>query len=132
MRVFDLSKWRGHGLDLLGCPLIGTIPDGLGIEPGVLEILGTHYAVRMADPTENAIGVQKIKLDGDGSEKTLGLHAVCPYCGYQDDNSWELPDSDGELECGQCYAVMEMVRDVTVTYSTYPAKPPLVISTAWI
>lgn len=44
---------------------------------------------------------------------------TCPYCGYKDRDSWEAPDEDDEYECSDCGRAFQMVRNVTVTYSTY-------------
>lgn len=27
---------------------------------------------------------------------------VCPYCGYEDPDSWEAPDGEGTRECPRC------------------------------
>ncbi len=42
---------------------------------------------------------------------------VCPYCGYEEGDSWELPD-DGEHECGGCEKTFIYYRDVEVTYTS--------------
>lgn len=47
---------------------------------------------------------------------------VCPHCGYEFNNSWELGD-DGELDCGQCDTPFMFMRHVEVTYSTYFKEP---------
>lgn len=44
---------------------------------------------------------------------------VCPWCGYEDRDSWEVDDSDEDMECGRCEKHFSMERDVSVTYSTY-------------
>jgi hypothetical protein len=48
---------------------------------------------------------------------------VCPYCGFEDIDSWELRDDDDEKhECGNCNSVFSYQRTVTVTYSTQPVS----------
>lgn len=42
--------------------------------------------------------------------------AMCPYCGYEQSDSWEL--SDGEYECPDCGNSYEVEVVVTVEYST--------------
>lgn len=41
---------------------------------------------------------------------------TCPYCGYEESDSWEI--SEGERECGDCGHSYEVERIVTVEYST--------------
>lgn len=44
---------------------------------------------------------------------------VCPYCGFEDGDSWEL-DSDGEddYQCGSCEKEFSYERDISITYTT--------------
>lgn len=46
---------------------------------------------------------------------------VCPFCGCQNADSWELPDEDERYECAECGKVFKYERCVEVTYIS--AKP---------
>lgn len=46
-------------------------------------------------------------------------NAVCPYCGYMDKDSWELPENDNETQCASCGKEYFYERYVSATYSTY-------------
>ena len=46
---------------------------------------------------------------------------TCPYCGYEDKDSWEFRGDDGEEDeviCPSCEETMLCSRNITVTYST--------------
>lgn len=43
--------------------------------------------------------------------------ATCPWCGYEDKDSFELED-DGEYECNSCGKPFVVCRNVDVHYST--------------
>lgn len=43
---------------------------------------------------------------------------VCPYCGYEFGDSWELGE-EGGLECDKCGKEFEFYRNIEVTYCTY-------------
>lgn len=44
---------------------------------------------------------------------------VCPYCGYQDRDSWEHDDNDGEeIECLLCERSFTLEVHTVVTYTT--------------
>jgi len=45
---------------------------------------------------------------------------ICPYCGYEQMNSWEIPGDDGTVECGRCEKEFDFTRNVEVTFSTTP------------
>ena len=51
-------------------------------------------------------------------------NVVCPYCGYEEKDSWELDFGPGlggeeELQCSDCGEMFMAYRDVEVTYSTW-------------
>ena len=46
---------------------------------------------------------------------------VCPYCGYEMGDAWELGllgDGDAEVQCGRCEGWYHVSAHVSVTYST--------------
>jgi len=43
---------------------------------------------------------------------------VCPGCGDELGDSWELSDDDGDEQCGECGITFTWERHVEVTYST--------------
>ena len=47
---------------------------------------------------------------------------VCPWCGYVNRDSWELPDEDDAYECPSCGKTFEYMRQTTVTYSSRRLK----------
>ena len=46
---------------------------------------------------------------------------VCPYCGYEHSDAWELSADDGDYECGNqdCGKTFRYSRMVTVEYTTF-------------
>lgn len=49
-------------------------------------------------------------------------YITCPYCGYEDRDSWECVDEDDEYECGMCGEVFEYVRNYEITYTSRKRK----------
>lgn len=47
-------------------------------------------------------------------------NATCPWCGYENVDSWEL--EDGEYDCGSCEKPFVVERQIEVTYSTFKPK----------
>ena len=43
---------------------------------------------------------------------------TCPWCGYEEGDSWEAEDSDDERQCGVCDKIFSYERHVEVTYSS--------------
>lgn len=41
---------------------------------------------------------------------------ICPHCGYEHGDSWEM--GEGDNECSECEKPFSMSRNVSVTYST--------------
>ena len=46
----------------------------------------------------------------------------CPYCGYEDKDSWEMHDDSGTWYCKECTEAFDVERIVSVTYSTYKKR----------
>lgn len=42
----------------------------------------------------------------------------CPYCGYEDEDSWEFDQEEGTTECKNCEKEFNVTRNIEVTYST--------------
>ena len=52
---------------------------------------------------------------------------VCPYCGYEEPDAWEMflrPDleDEGEVSCGKCEKDYYCIREVSVYYTTQPLE----------
>mgnify|MGYP001248578645 CR=1 FL=1 len=44
---------------------------------------------------------------------------VCPYCGYEDKDSWERSDDSDIISCNNCDKIFSYTRWVDVSYCTY-------------
>ena len=59
----------------------------------------------------------------------LTSHAICPYCGHVERDSWEIrlsdgyDEGDGNHDCGACGKTYHMSRRVTVEYRTRKIEP---------
>lgn len=42
----------------------------------------------------------------------------CPYCDFEDKDSWEFEQDEAVHECGSCEKEFNVVRNIEVTYST--------------
>ena len=50
---------------------------------------------------------------------------TCPYCGYEDRDSWEVDFGNSEcmeIECSNCGKEMGVTRNVSVSYTSYKPK----------
>lgn len=43
---------------------------------------------------------------------------VCPYCGYEQRDSWELTEDTGETYCDECERTFGYQRFTEYTYTT--------------
>lgn len=51
---------------------------------------------------------------------------TCPFCGYQDKESWkafDLNEEDKETECSECGKPFHVTRNVSVDYTSREIKP---------
>lgn len=61
---------------------------------------------------------------------------VCPYCGHEEKDSWEIDfgpglDGDSEPTCGSCGEEYVAQRHVSVSYSTKKHKTRIDAMDAW-
>jgi len=82
---------------------------------------GKTYVVSVINDKKKSVFVQEINVLEKGTEFEYEREAVCPYCGSEQTDSWELPGDGGEEEtyCGTCGEDFKYVRNVEITYSTY-------------
>lgn len=51
-------------------------------------------------------------------EHNFESNIKCPYCDWEDNDSWEFDEDSGTLTCGDCGEEFNVERNVEVTYST--------------
>lgn len=47
---------------------------------------------------------------------------VCPFCGYEDSDSWKLKELEGVCICPNCRSTFLYKKKITVTYTTEPVS----------
>jgi predicted RNA-binding Zn-ribbon protein involved in translation (DUF1610 family) len=63
--------------------------------------------------TEKLSSQKKGKRDHEFTDEI-----VCPWCGHEISDSWEVEADDGDYECPECGNEFCYCREVSVTYST--------------
>lgn len=93
----------------------------------VIECNGKRYAVSF---TTNCgfSGVREINPEDKGNEEVYSDSMMeCPFCGYEDPNSYEHGESEEEHECGRCSAIFSFEREISVSYTTKLVKRPKIV-----
>ncbi len=65
------------------------------------------------------------EIDCDGTDES-----VCPYCGYEETDSWEISfhaNNTAETDCGQCGKTYKVTRDFSVSYSSQKLPEPVTV-----
>lgn len=76
----------------------------------------------------NVAYVERLKEQGifinseEPEEKDYTHQITCPYCGYEDSDSWEEYDENDEYKCLGCGSTFSYQRNVTVEYCSQPVK----------
>ncbi len=130
-KLYDISDWCKRGAEIENYPYIGEIDAPINLFE-VICIDGDYYVSGVLAGDRTYAGVRKIEIDLEPSDREYKNNLTCPYCGYVDNDSWELSsDCEEEHECGRCGGVMSYERIVTVEYSSSPVKPPLIVKANW-
>lgn len=73
---------------------------------------------------------QSVFIDGEDPEEQYGTDNItCPYCGYENADSWEADESDDHYECPNCGSYFSYEREISVSYYSSPIEKsePMVI-----
>lgn len=76
------------------------------------------YITEITDYPDN---IQLISIKRDDIDSTYEDEIVCPHCGYNFSDSWEVHD-DCKMECDFCDQSFELIINREVSYSTYKEK----------
>lgn len=83
----------------------------------LLKIDNKYYRCCMQDLKRSSLFVEFVdhwipRDDEDYSDDYLR----CPFCGYENQDSFELSDEDDEYECPQCGSKLKYHREIKVSY----------------
>lgn len=131
MKLYDITNWCRQGTSIEDYPYIGEI-DAIFNIGEVVKIGADYYAPGVLAGDKAYAGVRKIRIETNPSNKDFKNNLTCPYCGYEDEDSWELSDNEDEHECGRCGAIISYERVVTVEYNSSPKEPPKVVNAHWV
>lgn len=124
LKLINLERWLKDFKELKDGPVIHEIEVDEFVFGDVLEIDDKYYSCGQYNRSMGLVGVREVFLDLDGEEKEYTDNVICPYCGYEEKDSWELADESEDHECEQCGAIFGYTRDITDEYNSSPVKPP--------
>ncbi len=87
---------------------------------------GNKFQIAYVERVKN----QSVFVDGEDPEEQYGTdNIICPYCGYENADSWEADESDDHYECPNCGSYFSYEREVSVSYYSRPIEKsePLMI-----
>ncbi|TCO69529.1 hypothetical protein [Marinisporobacter balticus] len=130
-KLYDISNWCRQGSELKSYPYIGEIDIDLNIGK-VVKVGESYFSIGVLSHVEKNAGAREIEIDFEPEDKDYENNLICPYCGYEDKDSWELSDDDEKHRCGRCGAIVSYERVVTVEYNASPVEPPGIVTANWI
>lgn len=136
MKLYEITGYAFSFEKEENYPLIGKVSCEVKIGR-IVEYKGNYYSVRVLDPNHNAAFVRKVKeLNLDTDARTYAEpNITCPVCGYSDDASFELDDTNDHFKCACCGAILQYRREIfdpsdfadfTVEYSAKVVALPTV------
>lgn len=131
MKLYDMSNWCRQGAEIENYPYIGEVDVKLAIGE-VIQIDKEYFVPGVLDYTNKRAGVRKVEINLNPEDKDYESNLICPYCQYEDKDSWEYEDEDEEHECGRCGAIISYEKVVAVEYNSSPVKPPSIVTAKWL
>mgnify|MGYP001025302274 CR=1 FL=1 len=80
---------------------------------------GNKFQIAYVERVKN----QSVLIDGEDPEEQYGTDNItCPYCGYENADSWEADESDDHYECPNCGSYFSYEREVSISYYSSPIE----------
>lgn len=113
MKIYELHD---NTLDKSKATFIGETDQQLDFE-SMLKFDNKYYRCSMQDLKEDSLYVRFVdyylpRNDDDFCDDNLR----CPFCGYEELDSFELSDEDDEYICPQCGSKLKYRREIKVSY----------------
>lgn len=113
MKIYELPDGI---IDTDKATFIGETDQQLDFET-MLKIDNKYYRCSIQDLEDNSLYVRFVdywipRCDDDFSDDNLR----CPFCGYEEQDSFELSDEDDEYICPQCGSKLKYHREIKVSY----------------
>lgn len=84
---------------------------------------GKLYHIACMMPSDNIAIAHEFSLKDEVDDEYGAGNITCPYCGRENNDSWEVSGDDGEEVCDNCGSTFSWTREVSVTYDSCPIKP---------
>lgn len=122
IHICDISEGISKGVFLIDY-------DGELDFNSLIEINGTYYRARSLKVKEQILSVEEIDLV-EGSEvgdTEYGYSFVCPFCGEEYEDAFELSEDSGKTNCVYCHASLEYSKEVEINYTVQLLSGPQVV-----
>jgi len=92
----------------------------------ILRINNKTYSLESLNRKNNFATVKEIKIKYCAEDLSSEDNITCPYCNWEDVDSWEQKDDENTIVCSNCGGEFDYIRYVTVSYDSIPRKAPKV------
>ncbi|OKP95077.1 hypothetical protein [Paenibacillus sp. P46E] len=118
IRIYDRNHFWDDNYDLM------ELVKEVEVEPEfgeTFEINGKTYRCCGKSLQAKVLGVEEITINQEPDEE-CGDELICPYCGHEQGDAWELSADSDKMECGSCGSEIEYEREYSVSYTVKPVK----------
>lgn len=88
----------------------------------IFKMENKYYVVCRINHTHDYAIAEPINFCEKGQSNKFEINLICPFCGYENGDSWELLDCSDDHECGRCASIISYERIIDVSYSAKPIK----------
>ena len=127
MKIYNLDVNKVNYNEVEQNPFLGEID----AKPNLYEVFSLNskwYVLGIVAASKEYGAAHELKKFNLEETSTYCENEItCPICGYVDMNSWEEDDENEEYQCGGCGAILEVSRNVEVTYSATVKELPTIL-----
>lgn len=93
-----------------------------------LKYRNKYYIIVRQNVKDNYSFVEEVTLNQNPKDYYYEHNIKCPYCGYEDQDSWEASEKSDNKECDQCGSIFSYQREIIVHYNSQPIKMSPIIN----
>lgn len=94
------------------------IDDSIKLTENPIKINNKYYTWSSCCIKHKHFIIKEIEsFDMENDTANYNSNLICPVCGYENLDSFELDEQDSNYRCENCFSVLSYEREITVTYN---------------
>lgn len=86
------------------------------------DINGCLYQPMYLDLSTKVLAVEVLEMVEGDPEEEFGNQFICPYCGEEYEDDFELEEGEHECNCPHCHSKLKYNKEICFEYTVEPVE----------